>query len=49
MARSRTPQAADTFLLTAPTIASWMERVDEEGPDALVQLHEPVNRFPDFV
>ncbi|MCH8840116.1 MAG: helix-turn-helix domain-containing protein, partial [Planctomycetes bacterium] len=39
-------QAADTFLLTAPTIASWMKRVDEEGPDALVQLHEPINRYP---
>jgi hypothetical protein len=23
--------------------------VDEQGPDALVQLREPVNRFPDFV
>jgi len=42
-------QAADTFLLTAPTIASWIKRVDEEGPDALVQMHVPVNRFPDFV
>ena len=42
-------QAADTFLLTAPTIASWMKRLDEEGPDALVQLREPVNKFPDFV
>jgi putative transposase len=26
-----------------------MKRVDEEGPDALVQLREPVNKFPDFV
>lgn len=25
-------QAADAFLLTAPTVASWMKRVDEEGP-----------------
>ena len=31
-------QTADTFRLTAPTVASWMKRVDEEGPDALVQL-----------
>jgi len=36
-------QTADVFLVTAATIASWMKRVDEEGPDALVQLREPVN------
>jgi transposase-like protein len=42
-------QAANTFLLTAPTVASWMKRVDEQGTDALVQLREPVNKFPEFV
>ncbi len=42
-------QTADTFLLTAPTIASWTKRVDEEGSDALVQLRETVNKFPEFV
>lgn len=42
-------QTADAFLITAATIASWMKRLDEAGPDALVQLHEPVNKFPDFV
>ena len=42
-------QTAKTFLVTAATIASWMKRVDEDGPDALLQLHEPVNRFPEFV
>ena len=26
-----------------------IERVDDEGPDALVQVREPVNRFRDFV
>src|SRR5438093_8330032 len=31
------------------TIASWMARLDEEGPDALVRLPEPVNKFPDLV
>ena len=36
-------------LVTAATIASWMRRVDEEGPEALVQLPVPVNKFPDFV
>jgi putative transposase len=42
-------QTADTFLLTAPTIASWMKRLDEVGPQALVQLRKQVNKFPDFV
>jgi putative transposase len=42
-------QAARAFLVTADTIRSWLNRVDEQGPDALVQLREPVNRFPDFV
>jgi transposase InsO family protein len=42
-------QTADTFLVTAATIASWTKRLDEEGSDALVQLREPVNKFPDFV
>ena len=42
-------QTANTFQVSAATIASWIKRVDEEGPDALVQLREPVNRFPDFV
>ena len=42
-------QTAEAFQLTAPTIASWMQRVDEEGSDALVQMCVPVNKFPDFV
>jgi transposase InsO family protein len=42
-------QTARTFLVTPLTIASWMGRLDEEGPDALLRLPEPVNRFPDFV
>ena len=42
-------QTGRLFLLTSATIASWMKRVDAEGPDALVQLCEPVNKFPDFV
>lgn len=35
--------------MTATTIAAWLKRIDEHGPDALVQLYEPVNKFPDFV
>ncbi|MCP4246450.1 MAG: DDE-type integrase/transposase/recombinase [bacterium] len=42
-------QTAKAFLVTAATIASWMKRVDEEGTDALVQIREPVNKFPEFV
>jgi putative transposase len=42
-------QTVETFLVTAATIASWMKRVDEGGSDALVQIREPVNKFPDFV
>jgi len=42
-------QTADRLLVTPATIASWMGRLDEEGPAALVQMREPVNRFPDFV
>jgi hypothetical protein len=36
-------------LVTADTIRFWLKRVDEEGPNALIQLREPVNKFPDSV
>jgi transposase len=42
-------QTADTFLVTPATIAVWVKRIDENGPDALLQLREPVNKYPDFV
>ena len=42
-------QTARVFLVTAATISCWMRRLDEEGPDALVQMPQPVNRFPDFI
>jgi transposase-like protein len=42
-------QAARAFQVTDSTIANWMQRVDEQGPNALVALPLPVNRFPDFV
>jgi len=41
-------QTAKAFLVTSATISSWMRRLDEEGSDALVQLRQPVNKFPDF-
>jgi len=37
------------FHLTAATVTSWMKRLEEDGAEALVQLREPVNRFPDYV
>jgi transposase-like protein len=42
-------QTARIFQVSPLTIASWMGRLEEEGPDALVRLPEPVNKFPDFV
>ena len=42
-------QTARRFLVTPLTIASWTQRLDDEGPAVLVQVREPVNRFPDFV
>jgi hypothetical protein len=42
-------QTAQEFLVTADTMRSWLKRIDEEAPNALVQLREPVNKFPDFV
>ena len=42
-------QAAEAFLVSDVTIASWNKRIDEEGHDALLQLKHPINKFPDFV
>ena len=36
-------QTADAFFLTSATVTSWMKRINEKGPDALLQLREPVN------
>ena len=37
------------FLVEPETIAAWLKRIDEDDSSALVQLRQPVNRFPDFV
>lgn len=42
-------QTARSLLVTPATVCSWMGRLDEEGPRAIVQTSEPVNKFPDFV
>jgi len=42
-------QTAERMQITPATVAAWTGRLDEQGPAALVQMHEPVNRFPEFV
>ncbi len=42
-------QTAQNFQVTPATVAAWMKRLDEDGPEALVQTPVPVNRFPDYV
>ena len=42
-------QTARIFLVSPLRVASWMGRLEEKGPDALVRLPEPVNKFPEFV
>jgi transposase InsO family protein len=42
-------QTARRLLVTTATVCSWMGRLDEEGPRAIVQVRDPVNKFPDFV
>jgi len=42
-------QIAKRIHVTPATIAAWMQRLDEQGPNALLQTREPVNKFPDFV
>jgi len=42
-------QTASAFLLSPTTFAASMKRSDEEGPHALPELREPVNKFPEFI
>jgi putative transposase len=42
-------QVADRMQLTAATVTVWMGRLDEKGPEALIQTIEPVNKYPHFV
>ena len=42
-------QTAARFLLSPATVSSWVRRLDERGPSALVQSSAPLNKFPDFV
>ena len=42
-------QATRVFHVDEQTLRSWMQRIDERGERALIQVVDPVNRFPDFV
>ena len=42
-------QTAERFQITPLTIASWIGRLDENGPAGLIQMRAPVNKFPDLV
>jgi transcriptional regulator with XRE-family HTH domain len=42
-------ETAERFLVTAATIAEWLCRIDEPGERPLLQLREPVNKFPELV
>ena len=42
-------QTAEHFLVEPETVSSWMKRIDEHGPAALVQIKEPINKFPQYV
>src|SRR5262245_48717718 len=41
-------ETARRFLVTTMTIHNWLRRLDDEGPDALVRVPEPVNRFSEL-
>jgi transposase-like protein len=42
-------QTARHLLVTPATVCTWMSRLDEEGPRAIVRTHQPVNKFTEFV
>jgi transcriptional regulator with XRE-family HTH domain len=42
-------QTAAVFQVTTATVASWTNRLDEQGPAALLRMQQPVNKFPDFI
>lgn len=41
-------KTAEAFLVVPATLSEWMRRVEEKGPEALVQMPEPVNKYPEF-
>ena len=39
-------ETARRFLVKPTTVASWLKRIDESSQSPLVQIREPVNKFP---
>ncbi len=42
-------ETARRFLVKPTTVASWLKRIDESSQSPLVQIREPVNKFPEQV
>ena len=42
-------QTAKRFQVQSATLSNWLKRIDEQGTNALVQITDSVNKFPDFV
>lgn len=42
-------QTAKAFGITVETISNWMRELEQEGPNALVQIPVPVNKYPEFL
>ena len=40
---------AMAFQVTAQTVSTWTQRLDEDGPGALLKTRQPVNKLPHFV
>jgi len=44
-----TRQTAQRFHVSETTIASWLRKADDPDSDDLLQLREPMNKFPDLI
>ncbi len=42
-------QTAARFHLSPGTLSNWMRRLDDKGPEALVQSAVPLNKYPDYI
>ena len=42
-------QAAEAFDLSPDTIAHWMSELETHGEKSLVQMPQPINKYPEFV
>ncbi len=44
-----TAEAARRFHVSEATVTSWLRRSGDSGNDGLLQVREPVNKFPDLI